>query len=454
MLFDLAEGFQHVGQDLHCGIELTARNVAPYAAHESMLPGGDGLDGVAPVGREAYQGGASVCRVRDEFDETRLAGIVNHALHELAAEVLCSCHLRHGQLALAAELVEHGADSHGHSHDGLISFHDASHLAVHRPERNVNVREPMGESVGVERAVHGLSMTPELSQPPNYDTLVVMTILNTRLFELADHRIGYVESPGEPARTPLVLLHGGAVDHRMWLPQFSAFPGRRIAAPDARGHGASSDATTPYRLADDVVDLLDALQIERAVLVGVSMGGGTAVDVALEHPSRVSALVVSGTGTSEIEFTDPWALDTLAAWKEAEVRGDPEAWITAFMRFTHGPEREPVDVDTAVWDLVETMVRDTLTHHVIAGEDGVPVPPTPPTPVTETWQRLNQIEVPVLALSGADDSTDHRSPGRRLADAVSIGHYREVPGSAHFPNLENAAAFNAAITEFLRNHDL
>lgn len=91
----------------------------------------------------------------------------------------------------------------------------------------------------------------------------------------------------------------------MWTPQLDAFPERRIIAPDARGHGGSSDAEGPYRLADDVVVLMDALGLDRAVLAGVSMGGGTAVDVALEHPDRCAALVVTGTGTSEPGFADP-----------------------------------------------------------------------------------------------------------------------------------------------------
>lgn len=443
-----------MGQDVHRGIELVLRDVASDAAHESMLPGGDGLDGGASLGCEANEPGASVCRIRDELHEARLAGIVDHPLHELTAEFLGAGHLRHGRLTLAAELVEHRADPDRHSHDWLISFDDARHLAVHGTECDIDLRESLGEGVGIEWTVHGSIMAPRLSTPLQYDTLVVMTAPTVHTLELADHRAGFVEVPGEKNRTPLVLLHGGGVDHRMWAPQWSAFPGRHIVAPDARGHGTSSDATAPYRLADDVVALLDALQIERAVLVGISMGGGTAVDLALEHPTRVVAIVVSGTGTSEPEFTDPWVLDTFAAWKEAEAHGDPEAWIAAFMRFTHGPEREPGDVDTAVWGLVGTMVRDTLAHHVIAGEDGVPRPPTPPTPVAETWERLHQIKVPVLALPGAEDSTDHRSLGRRIADAVSIGHYREVPDSAHYPNLENPAAFNSAIADLLRDYDL
>ncbi|TWC01686.1 alpha/beta fold hydrolase [Brevibacterium jeotgali] len=275
-----------------------------------------------------------------------------------------------------------------------------------------------------------------------------------QLLDLADHRVGYVDIPGAREKTPLVLLHGGGLDHRMWSPQLRADLGRRTIAPDARGHGASSPAETPHRLADDVAWLLDALGIDRAILAGVSMGGGTAVDVALEHPSRVAALVVSGTGTSEPSFTDPWVLETLEAWKEAEAQGDIDAWIRAFMRFSHGPERTPDDVDRSVWDAVEAMVSDTMSRSLPRDDDGLPALPTPPTPVTGTWERLSGITVPVLALAGALDSIDHRRPGRCLADAVPVGQYTEVADSAHYPNLENPAAFNAAMANMLSHHSL
>ncbi|MBM9463662.1 alpha/beta fold hydrolase [Aeromicrobium sp. YIM 150415] len=277
-----------------------------------------------------------------------------------------------------------------------------------------------------------------------------MNFATTRALDLADQRISYAETPGPAGPPPIVLLHGGGVDHRMWRPQATAFDDRRVIAPDARGHGGSSDASATYRLADDVIALLDALGIDRAVLVGVSMGGGTAVDVALEYPDRVAALVVSGTGTSEAEFTDPWVLEILAEWSSAQATGDAEAWIAAFMRFTHGPERGPEDVDPEVWTLIETMVREVLAHHVSIGDDGLPVAPTPPTPVAGTWDRLGEIEVPVLALAGALDSRDHRALASRLVAGVRHGEYQEIAGSAHYPNLESPGSFTGAIVELLR----
>ncbi|WP_114855647.1 alpha/beta fold hydrolase [Brachybacterium sp. YJGR34] len=274
-------------------------------------------------------------------------------------------------------------------------------------------------------------------------------MLSTQTLDLPDQRIAYVET-GPADALPVLFLHGGAVDRRMWHPQLAAFPEHRVLAPDARGHGGSSDAEGPYRLADDVVALLDALGIERAVLAGISMGGGTAVDVALEHPDRVTALVVGGTGTSEPQFTDPWVLQAFADWRAAEQGSDLEAWVEVLQRFTTGPHRTRDEVDPAVWDLIGTMARDTVHQHLRVGPDGLPLPPHPPTPVTQTWERLGTIRVPVLAIGGDQESEDHRSMGRRLADSVGgSGRYVEIPGAAHYPNLERPESFDAAVRELL-----
>ncbi|MFF0990257.1 alpha/beta fold hydrolase [Kocuria nitroreducens] len=254
--------------------------------------------------------------------------------------------------------------------------------------------------------------------------------------------------------TALILLHGGAVDRRMWTPQLDAFPERRVIAPDARGHGGSSDADSPYRLADDVVAVMDALEIDRAVLAGVSMGGGTAVDVALEHPDRCAALVVTGTGTSEPVFTDPWTLAAFREWKDAVAAGDVDAWVDVFMRFTHGPYRTRADLDPTVDALVEQMARETLLGHLRCDPGGAPVPPTPPSPVPGTWGRVPGIGVPVLALSGALDAPDHLENGRRLAELAPAGAHLEIPRAAHYPNLEQPAEYARTVQEFLRVHRL
>lgn len=176
--------------------------------------------------------------------------------------------------------------------------------------------------------------------------------------DLTDQRIAYVDA-GERSSSapPLVLLHGGAVDKRMWHPQLEAFPGRRILVPDARGHGGSSDAEGPYRLVDDVCAFLDALGIEQVVAIGISMGGGTACDLALEHPDRVAGIVVSGTGTSEPQFSDSWAVQAFADWRAAEQGGDLQAWIDVLQRFTAGPRRTLDQVAPDVVELILSLIH-------------------------------------------------------------------------------------------------
>lgn len=84
----------------------------------------------------------------------------------------------------------------------------------------------------------------------------------------------------------------------------------------------------------------------------------------------------------------------------------------------------------------------------------MPQAPIRPTTLTQTWERLPEIRVPVLAICGAQDSVDHRAMGARLARSVPVGRYRELPASAHYPNLERPDEFNAAVSELLTAHGL
>jgi NADP-dependent 3-hydroxy acid dehydrogenase YdfG len=136
------------------------------------------------------------------------------------------------------------------------------------------------------------------------------------------------------AGPPLVFLHGGFLDHRMWEDQIPVFAEHyRVIAPDARGHGRSGNATGPFRHTDDLAALLRRLDTGPAILVGLSMGGGIAIDTALEHPGLVAAVIVSGVGTSEPYFEEPWAQEAFAAMGAAMAAGDPEGAIEAHLRF-------------------------------------------------------------------------------------------------------------------------
>ncbi|GAA3005201.1 alpha/beta hydrolase [Kitasatospora albolonga] len=255
-----------------------------------------------------------------------------------------------------------------------------------------------------------------------------------------DGHLSYREAGSGP---PLVFLHGGFLDHRLWEEQFRHFaPTHRVIAFDARGHGTSSNATRPYRPVDDLAALVNGLDTGPTVLVGLSMGAATAVDCALEYPELTRALVVSGAGTSEPEFEHPWNLAVFADLAEAMAAADPDATADVLLRFAAGPEREPSEVDPTAMALLRTMTLDTIAKHTLDEPDHR-------LPVTDTWQRATGLALPSLAINGAVDGPDNLAMAARLMAGIPGGRTVSIPNAAHYPNLEQPARFNAELAAFL-----
>jgi pimeloyl-ACP methyl ester carboxylesterase len=157
----------------------------------------------------------------------------------------------------------------------------------------------------------------------------------------------------------------------------------------------------------------------------------------------VSGLVVSGAGTNEPVFTDPWILDVQRRQAEAAQRFDAGAWIDAFLEaLVIGPHRTADDVDPSVLARCREMVTDTVSHHV--RPDAVT-----PTHVHGSWERLGEIDVPALGVYGTLDVSDHIAMAERFAAGVRHGSVVGIEGAGHLPNMERPAEFNAALLTFL-----
>ncbi|MBB4921437.1 alpha/beta fold hydrolase [Kitasatospora kifunensis] len=259
-------------------------------------------------------------------------------------------------------------------------------------------------------------------------------------FETGDGHLVYRDTG---VGQPVVLLHGGFLDHRMWDDQVPALAARyRVIAPDTRGHGGSANASRLFRQADDVAALLRHLELGPAVLVGLSMGGGIAVDTALEYPELVRAVVVSGVGTSEPDFQHPWFIGVFTEWERALRAGDIEAWLAAFMLLAAGPHRSLDEVPGEIVSRLRQMGRTTIGKHTAAEPDWR-------MPVRDTWQRAAQIAVPVLAINGAIDGDDNLRMAERLTCTVADGRTTTIEGTGHYPNMERPALFNRLLGEFL-----
>ncbi|MEU1285939.1 alpha/beta hydrolase [Kitasatospora sp. NPDC005856] len=262
-----------------------------------------------------------------------------------------------------------------------------------------------------------------------------------RSFDSGHGHLAYLDAgTGEP----VVLLHGGLLDHRSWTDQLPALlPEHRVISPDTRGHGASDNASRPFRPADDVADLLRHLGLGPVTVIGLSMGGTIALDLALEHPELIRALVISGNGTGESEFNDPWLGELAAEQSAALAEGDAERWLDSFTRLASGPYRALDEVDPEVVRRLKEMTRRTVAKHT-------PDEPQYLVPVTDTWKRLTGITVPLLAINGGIDSTDHIGLAERVVRTVVDGRAVTVEGTGHYPNMERPEEFNTHLLGFLR----
>jgi len=241
---------------------------------------------------------------------------------------------------------------------------------------------------------------------------------------------------------PVLLLHAGIADRTMWEDVMPMLAERhRVVAPDFRGFGETALPDGPFVYAADVAALLDGLGIERAHVIGVSMGGHVALDLALAKPHLVDRLVLVGAGIDGWEhdpaLTAAWA-DEEAAFERGEL--DEVAWMNV-RTWLDGPTREAGDVPTALRRRVFEMQRLALDHENPAATGGWLTP--------SRRERLGDVAAPTLVLVGELDQRGFRRIARYLAGEIPGARFEELPGVAHLPPLERPEAFARAVLPFL-----
>ncbi|WP_428967115.1 alpha/beta fold hydrolase [Micromonospora fluostatini] len=247
------------------------------------------------------------------------------------------------------------------------------------------------------------------------------------------------------AGKPLVLLHAGIADRRMWRAQVDVLASRyRVVVPDLRGYGESGLLPAPFAHHDDVVGLLDALGIARATLVGCSFGGSVAIDTALAYPERVDGLALFGSAVSGNEWSD----EANDLWERLVGEVDPEdfpASAAAEVRFwVVGPGRRPEDVDPGLVAFAEEMDRRALAADLALS--AVDVTELHPPAIG----RLAELSMPVLVTAGAADVPDiSRLADRIAAEVPGAVRLPDVPDAGHLLPLERPAPVNAALLDFL-----
>jgi len=231
----------------------------------------------------------------------------------------------------------------------------------------------------------------------------------------------------------VLLLHSGITDRRMWGPQIGPLSEtHRVLWYDARGFGESGRIAEPYRPYDDAVAVLDAAGVDRAVVVGSSMGGAAAIDMAIARADRVAALVAVGIGPGG-RTPDPALRAGWDAVGEAYEAGDVERAIDLDTEMWI--DRGPVFDQVRAWNAA-IFARDEDASHELELD--------PPA-----VGRLDEITCPVLAIVGDRDQPFMVEGARVLAEGVRDGHLAVLHGVRHLPSLERPDEFNALLLDFL-----
>jgi 3-oxoadipate enol-lactonase len=244
---------------------------------------------------------------------------------------------------------------------------------------------------------------------------------------------------------PVVLVHEGIADSRMWEPQWRTFPPRhRVLRYDMRGYGESPLQPGNYSNAGDLAGLLDHLELGPAALVGVSLGGAVSLQVALARPDLVSALVLVGSGLPGWD----WSEETKAGWAEEEAafaRGDLDAAVDVNLRmWVAGPDRSLDDIAPGVRGSVAQMQRLAFEHWREVGDAAKEEPL-----VDAVAERLGEIAVPTLVLVGDLDRPEMRAIADYLAAKIPGARHATIAGTAHVPSMEKPEEFDELVLGFL-----
>lgn len=234
----------------------------------------------------------------------------------------------------------------------------------------------------------------------------------------------------------VVFLHAGGMDARMWDEQVAAFSeSRTVIRCDLRGSGKSAPARAPFSASEDVVAVLRHLGIDRASIVGASLGGRTAIDLAIEHPEIVEKLVLASAGLSGFEFSAQYQQDIVDVLGPLAT-GNELGYVAAFLDSSLGPRSE------AVQPLVARMLIDNQA--LFTGGAAFLQTPEPPA-----MQRLAAIIAPTLVVSGEYDHPDIRAIASLLAAAIENAREVVIAGAGHMANLDQPAEFNRVVLTFL-----
>jgi 3-oxoadipate enol-lactonase len=261
-------------------------------------------------------------------------------------------------------------------------------------------------------------------------------------------QISYLDASGQPPAASagvLVLLHAFPLSAEMWQPQLAAVPpGWRFIAPDLRGFGQSEpDApAAPASIqdyADDLAALLDALDVERPVVAGLSMGGYAAFSFLNTRPERVRGLVLADT---RAEADGESARAARDAMTETLARGGARAVFERMLPGLLGQSTRHSCPE--VVDRVRALALSQPAEGIRRGIERLKSRP-------DSTGLLGRITCPTLVVAGEEDQITTADVARDLQARIPGSTLAIIPRAGHLSNLEQPDAFNRVLAAFLRD---
>lgn len=263
-------------------------------------------------------------------------------------------------------------------------------------------------------------------------------IVERGVAELAVRRCG--------AGPPVLLLHPGVADQRCWLDVADRLSdAHTVISYDRRGFGATTYRAEPHSSADDLAAVLDGVGVERAHLVAASNGGRPALELALSASERVASLTLVA---ASIDGAPPPSalpdaverlldeIDRLESVGAVDDVNELEARL-----WLDGPSRTAGAVGGVARALFLEMNGRALRAPPTGEVDGAQ---------PDAWSRSDELEMPVLCLAGRHDLPHFGKRMEAMARRVADGTFRQLPNSAHLPQLDDPEGFSDIVDEFLR----
>ena len=240
---------------------------------------------------------------------------------------------------------------------------------------------------------------------------------------------------------PIVLVHGNAVDRRMWDDQMDAFSAvGRVIRYDARGFGRSSLPSHAYAHYRDLASLLTELDASPAHLVGLSMGAAIVINVALAYADRVRSLVITPGGLGGYVWPEDFRTG-FSVFAEAAAAGDKRRAIELMLDF---PPMVPAAAVPVLRSRIEAMASEYSWAHFL--------PDAPRAVALEppAAERLQEIAVPTLVVVGECDMNAMHVQADFVAARIPGARTVRIARSGHMTNMEAPGEFNVAVLDFIQ----